>query len=111
MRRQLTALAIAVICLIALVLLPGCATDYQWYLEKPPSTRYEWIVVKYQNLLSLCKAPDTMRNLGACAHQYDDGLCVIWSHMTEDEAKRAMSGDGIDLWTHELRHCEGWRHQ
>lgn len=38
------------------------------------------------------------------------GHCFIYSNAPESEAPRVLSRDGDDLWSHELRHCRGWRH-
>lgn len=38
------------------------------------------------------------------------GHAFIYSNVSEEEAKRLPSVHGDDLWSHELRHCKGWRH-
>lgn len=38
------------------------------------------------------------------------GHCIIFSSASEEDAKRIITTDGDDLWSHELRHCNGWNH-
>lgn len=39
------------------------------------------------------------------------GHCFIYSNVaTEEEARRITTRHGDDLWSHETRHCRGWRH-
>ena len=38
------------------------------------------------------------------------GHCYILSNVSEEDAKRIGTTTGDDLWSHELRHCNGYRH-
>ena len=108
-RRHLVALALALLTLA--VLLSGCAAEYRWVRDGPPAARVQWIVVAYADLHKTCgtdslKAP----NLGGCAF-YSKDFCTVYSFVDENEASTVMSGDGLDLREHELRHCAGFIHQ
>lgn len=97
---------------LILLALAGCAADYQWHQVYPPSQEIRWIKVPYRQLHAYCGTTVAETpNLGACAIQLQQpGVCYIYSDKTREEAYRALSGDGIDLKTHEEMHCEGKRH-
>ena len=97
---------------LPLLLMVGCA-DYAWELKSKPSSSYEWVVVSNKESLhqvcaiALEKAP----RLAACAFQIQStGKCWIYSIYTAEQAKLVYAGDQLDLFEHEMKHCQGWRH-
>jgi hypothetical protein len=53
------------------------------------------------------KAP----RLAACAFQIQaTGKCWIYSIFSEQDAKQVYAGDQLNLWEHEMKHCQGFRH-
>lgn len=99
--------------LVVTAMLSGCASDYVWTRTEPPSTHHEWVVAhSKQALHNVCaRSYETHPSLAACAFQIrQTGKCWVYSVWTADEAKRAYAGDRDDLYTHEMRHCEGMRH-
>ena len=94
-------------------LVSGCAADYVWTRAEPPSATREWVVVhSKQALHNVCaRSYDTHPSLAACAFQIrQTGKCWVYSVWTAEEATRQYAGDRDDLYTHEMRHCEGMRH-
>ena len=109
-RRHLFLLALAVFVLVGVLHLQGCATDYTWTRQHEAAESVLWRKVSRDEMYRLCNSTrDQAPNRGGCAHWYPK-ICEVWSMYSEDEAKRTMSGDGLDLYTHEVRHCEGFGH-
>lgn len=99
--------------LIASLVVTGCAADYAWNQAGPPSATYEWVVVHDRRALhDICAiSRDRAPSLAACAFQIrQTGKCWVYSVWTAEEAKRQYAGDRDDLYTHEMRHCQGYRH-
>lgn len=91
----------------------GCASDYVWLQAGAPSATHEWVVVHDRRALhDICAiSQDRAPSLGACAFQIrQTGKCWVYSVWSADEAKRQYAGDGDDLYSHEMRHCQGYRH-
>lgn len=87
----------------------GCAAEYAWHKDRLPAMSYEWRVVSRDKLPGVCS--DNKQNTGACAFNIESTRkCWIYSFLTEDDADRAISADGITLREHELKHCAGYRH-
>ena len=107
--RNLFLLALALVTLLALVL-QGCATEYTWKrTHQSCGEVYTWIVVPRDQLYATCGQTKAYSNLGACVYLYPN--CVAYSHLTEEQAKRTMSADGLTLHEHETEHLEGKTHQ
>jgi hypothetical protein len=93
-------------------LLFGCG-QYDWEKKFPPSDSHEWVVVHDRGaLVRVCAIENPY--LAACAFQLrghpKGNHCVIYSIHTEEQAKRLDDGEGRSLVEHELKHCQGWRH-
>ena len=102
--------------LLALVLFSGCAIfppDYVWERVYPASARYEWHVKSRAEVEGMCPRLKGSRSPGiGCASQImESSTCYVFSNVSEDVADRWTSGDGLSLREHELKHCDGWRHQ
>lgn len=121
--------------LAPLLLVAGCAVTmrpnaYEWYADMPPSEYYRWEVVDDP---ALCGRPvvDSW-NGWACAIRLSQGvirpgdkridggpvtaeegrLCVIFSSMSEETAKRVQSKwETRSLFAHEMDHCAGYAHR
>ena len=95
---------------LAAILLAGCAPAYQWFGPGTASQSVEWVVVPRGAIPHVC-VQYAKPNIAACAVQiYSTSTCYVFSYMTEEEAKRMRDLDGVSIWEHEMRHCEGWRH-
>ena len=110
-RRHLFALALAMLCLIAILHLQGCAADYTWTRAKPAAQSIDWRVVSREQMYFVCQeSRDRAPNLGGCAWWNPD-VCIVYSYMDAESAKRTISGDGMNLYEHEAKHCDGFSHQ
>jgi len=108
-RKHLLLLAIALMALY--IALGGCASEYEWVRAGSPSKAYEWKQVTRDEMFLICATtPAKSPTLGACAYVTPE-MCRVHSDRTEWQAKREMSGDGLTLWEHEIKHCEGWWHK
>jgi hypothetical protein len=105
--RNLFLLALALVTLLALVL-QGCATEYTWKRIVPACENYSWTVVARRDLPEKCK-PAQMYGMSACTRMYP--TCEVYSFMSEEQAKRTMSADGLTLWEHERLHILGATHK
>lgn len=107
--------------LLAALLLAGCAVvtpvELGWRQDMPgfQMQRIEWNHIEGDDaryrLRNLCGRWSP--NLLACAIRIrEGGQCVVFSVLTEEEAKRFyMASEGWSLWDHEVRgHCAGWTH-
>ena len=121
--------------LLLALLLSGCVVTYrpnayEWYADAAPSDYYRWEVV---DDLALCgRAMADSWTGWACAIRLSQGvirpgdkridggpvtaeegrLCVIFSSMSEEEAKRVPSKwETRSLWDHEMQHCAGYAHK
>jgi len=93
------------------LLLTGCAADYNWIKVKNSVDNRIWYHVTESEMYKQCKTTKEQKpNLGACAYMFSD-LCDIYSKYSEWQADRIISGDGITLYEHEHKHCDGYIHQ
>lgn len=109
-RRHLFLLALAILVLLGVLHLQGCATDYTWTREHPAAESRKWITVTRAELFKVCGTnPARSPSLGGCAF-WSPRICTIYSDRTEGQAEREMSGDGMTLAEHEREHCDGKVH-
>jgi len=115
-------LAFALLILAGVLTSQGCAVfppDLKWKRVHAPSADHKWIELDRDEMDFICKgAPMRDPNRGGCAFPAPRGMCVVYSFYSEDEAKRALSVDGLDLFTHEvwnadksIGHCAGFVHE
>lgn len=92
---------------ISCLFLSSCVS-IQPYWTKPstaiPSSSYTWHVLPKPILANLCPGAD------ACTFQRPNGICDIFSFMSEIEAHQTFLTHKADVAAHELKHCEGWVH-
>lgn len=120
---------------LLLLLLAGCAVTYrpnayEWYQDMPPSDYYRWEVL---DGLSPCGGaaaggwtgwacairlsrgvilPGDKRIDGGAVNAEEGRLCIIYSTMSEEEAKRVQSKwEQRSLFAHEMQHCAGYAHR
>jgi len=94
--------------ILPLVTLISCTSLYQWknrYDSVPVKNRF-WTKTDKEYVLRRC--PDNP-NAVACA-VYLGVMCDIYSIYSEEEAKRQIDGDGMTIFDHEYKHCDGWIH-
>lgn len=80
--------------------------SYAWTQERPPSKSYRWEQIADMKQVTQIKAE-------AWADQQPDGVCVVYSTMSEYDAKHLWINprDGRSIWAHEVfMHCNGWTH-
>ncbi len=97
--------------------LTSCAAEYDWKKVKDSVYNREWHHVSKSEMYFICTGSTDIvaeekkyPNLGACAFLYDDP-CKIYSKFSEWVAQRIISGDGLTLYEHEHKHCDGYIHQ
>lgn len=99
---------------LMLVSVFGCAMtpEQEWYLAGEPSKKVEWVKIPWRDLPGVCGDAKYMsQRVVACAVQIrQTSTCYIFSGMAEHEAHYFYTSHMDDLWSHERRHCEGWRH-
>lgn len=90
-----------------------------WYVDAPDfrMTSYEWVVIddrdperEDERLEALCWIPRDrdVPGLHACALRVPGGHCLVYSDMTEKEAKRTFTKWGDTYYDHEIKgHCGG----
>lgn len=109
-RRHIFLFVLAVLVILGVLHLQGCAADYTWTRSRPAAVAVEWRVVPREKLHFHCNLTrDQAPTLGGCAWWNAD-VCIVYSHLDAETARRTFSGDGLDLYAHEVRHCDGWVH-
>ena len=116
-KKHLFLLALAVLCLVGVLHLQGCAAEYKWVRTGLPAQDYLWRKTNRAEVYRLCgHTPESFPNLGGCAF-YDARICEVWSWLPEHEARSRISGDGLSLFEHEVwnesktvGHCAGFNH-
>jgi hypothetical protein len=103
--------------LILMVCMAGCAVqpaDLGWTHDAPDFRfqRLEWNVVESRrHMTALCAMPSSWAGQACAIRIRESGLCVVFSTMTEEEAKRTpIWNEGWSLHAHEMAHCNGWGH-
>lgn len=133
MRRQITALALALAVLA--VLLSGCVSmpRYEWYADphQGPMDYYRWQVVERDEMPFRCgmlppehgacvvrlnqgilKPTDKPLRPGLPAPSGEGKLCVIQATMPEADAHHIPAQDWeSSLFDHELKHCHSILHR
>lgn len=103
--KYLGVLLLLVICLG----LVSCDDHYQWekkHNSVPMESRF-WNKASKEYVLNRClHAPNAV----ACAVHLGV-MCDIYSIYDEEEAKRQVDKDGMSIFDHEHKHCDGWIHQ
>lgn len=100
---------------IGLLAMAGCAM-----FEAPAGYGLQWIRVdaarpltawmRLADVHSICAQPSSWNGV-ACAHRVENvPECVVYSTFTEEEARRAWWHDGLTVYDHEKKHCDGWDH-
>jgi len=75
-----------------------------------PMATVVWETVPLAQLAPRCANPPHWGGQ-ACAIRFrQTGTCVVLSVHTEDAARRAIAADGMTVWAHEKRHCDGEDH-
>lgn len=119
--------------LLPILLLSGCAvltsehpTDVRvaglhWYVSAPDFRyqRTEWNVVKDHTMLRAMCGKDWSWRGDACVVRINEGgQCVVFSLLTERQAKDHEVYGGDTVYQHERRHCglgmpsaAGWSHR
>jgi len=97
--------------LILLLLLSGCTSIYgDWKQVFHASEIREWHQVSRTQMYALCDIDARVTpNLIACGFQRN-GRCDTFSFLSEAEAKDPFNPYGENVWRHEMKHCDGWRH-
>ena len=115
---------------LLLLLLTGCATmdeiydRSRWVYDGMETATYTWEVVQDQSrcgnfapnaphwgcALRVINSVVPMGAKPVPGATVKFGHCYIFSDVEEEDAKRIISMHGDDLWSHELRHCNGWGH-
>jgi hypothetical protein len=104
--------------LLPILLLSGCAVttplELGWTHDAPDFRlqRLEWNVVESRrHMTALCAMPSSWEGQACAIRIRESGLCVVFSTMTEEEAKRVpIWHEGWSLHAHEMAHCSGWGH-
>ncbi len=88
-----------------MILTAALLAGYIWTQDFTPSQRYRWEQVADMSTITRTKAE-------ALTIQQDDGVCVIYSTMSLEDARDRYINprDGLSILNHELRHCRGERH-
>lgn len=91
--------------LLAISSAASAHSSYEWTQEQPASKSYRWEQVADMKQVTQAKAE-------AFTVQQDDGICVVYSTMSEWEAKERYINprDGLPIFFHEMKHCRGLRH-
>jgi hypothetical protein len=91
--------------ILLLLLSTQAQAGYIWAQEKPPSKSYKWEQVKDMRQVTDVKCE-------AFTIQQDDGVCVVYSVMSESTAKRFLNTEDMEtIFRHEMAHCNGFYHQ
>ena len=95
--------------------LMGCASmspEREWYKSGPPSDRVVWVQVPWNEIPAKCgEAKYANHSVWACVVQVrENSTCYVFSGFPEYQAHYLYTSHGDDLHSHELRHCNGWRH-
>jgi hypothetical protein len=91
--------------LLPILLLSGCAVttplELGWTHDAPD----------FRHMTALCAMPSSWEGQACAIRIRESGLCVVFSTMTEEEAKRVpIWHEGWSLHAHEMAHCSGWGH-
>lgn len=100
--------------LLPLLILLGCyEPHYKWVQSGIPSSKVVWEVVDFETVKQKCGWQQYgFSKIVACATQIrENSTCYVFSYLTPEQAKVSWDLDGLSIYEHELRHCEGWRHQ
>lgn len=96
---------------LIVLLLSGCVSIYSdWKQVYPPSVTREWHQVSRTQMYALCAIDARVSpNLAACGMQLQtSSRCDVFSYLSEAEAKSSFNAENI--WEHEMKHCDGYRH-
>ena len=96
-----------------LLLLAGCVSpNYNWQRVGLPSNKVVWEVVDFETVKKKCGwKPRGFETIVACATQIGEtDTCYVFSYLTPDQAKVSWDVDGLSIYEHEMKHCQGWRH-
>jgi hypothetical protein len=91
--------------ILLLLLSTQAQADYVWVQEHEPCTRYSWTKVDMSTVTTIKAVAITVRE--------GNGVCAIYSELSEDEAKKWFNPvDKLSIWEHEIYHAKtGMNHQ
>lgn len=102
-----------------LVLLASCAmfaatrAALTWYHNEhfpEPMKTIVWERVPFALLQHKCAKPDWWEGEACSLRIKSTSTCIILSWMTEDAAHANHALDGMTVWDHEKKHCDGFDH-
>lgn len=100
------------VVLLCLLLLGCSEPNYKWVHSGIPSDKVVWQVVDFELVKQQCGwQGDGFTKIVACATQIrETSTCYVFSYLTPEQAKVSWDLDGLSIYEHEMKHCQGWRH-
>lgn len=79
-----------------------------WHKAREPIPMTSW--TRVNNIRTVCRQSSAWNGVACSQINITENTCRVYAVMSEDEARRTWWHDGMLVWDHENKHCDGYDH-